>query len=49
MELNAELDLGLSILYSCNNFAQNVSFSGKLGNLPEILFGQNGSVWYVNL
>ena len=49
MELNAELDLGLSILYSCTNFAHNVSFSEKLGNFPEILFSQNGSVWYVDL
>ena len=33
----------------CTNFAHNVSFSGKLENFPEILFGQNGSVWYVDL
>ena len=43
--------VGLSacILCSCSNFAHNVSFSEKLGNFPEILFGQNGSVWYVDL
>ena len=41
--------VGLSILYSCSNFAHNVSFSEKLGNFPEILIGQNGSVWYVDL
>ena len=39
----------LSILYSCSNFAHNVSFSGKLGNFREILFGQNDSVCYVDL
>ena len=33
----------------CPNFAHNVSFSGKLGNFPEIIFSQNGSVWYVDL
>ena len=31
------------------NFAHNVSFSGKLGNFPEFLFSENGSVWYVDL
>ena len=39
----------ISILYSCSNFAHNVSFSDKLGNFTEIRFGQNGSVWYVDL
>ena len=39
----------MSILYSCSNFAHNVSFSGKLGNFAEVIFSQNGSVWYVNL
>ena len=48
MELNVELDLGLSILYFCTNFAHNVRFSGKLGNFPEIIFSQNGSVGYVD-
>ena len=33
----------------CTNFAHNVSFSGKLGNFPEILFSQNGSACYVDL
>ena len=33
----------------CTNFAHNVSFSGKLGNFPEIIFGQNGSVEYVDV
>ena len=49
MELNAELDLGLSILHSCTNFAHNVDFSGKLESCPEIIFSQNGSVWYVEM
>ena len=43
------LDLALSILYSCTNFAHNVSFSEKLGNFLETIFGQNCSVWYVDL
>ena len=33
----------------CRIFANNVSFSGKLGNFPEILFGHNGSDWCVDL
>ena len=38
-----------SILYSCSNSPHNVGCSEKLGNFPEILFGQNDSVWYVDL
>ena len=42
--------VGLSVLYSCSNFAHNVvSFSEKLRNFPENLFGENGSVWYVDV
>ena len=48
MELEAELDLGLSILSSSADFAHNVSFPAKLGNFSEIIFYQNGSVWCVN-
>ena len=33
----------------CPNFAHNVNFHAKLGNFPEILSYQNGSVWSVNL
>ena len=41
--------VGRSILYSCSKFAHNVSFSEKLGSFSEIIFCQNGSVWYVDL
>ena len=41
--------VGLSILYSCSNFAPNVCFSEKRGNFPEILFSQSDSVCYVDL
>ena len=34
---------------SCTDLANNVSFSGKLGNFPEILCYQNGSVGGVDL
>ena len=33
----------------CPNFAHNVSFSGKLRNFPEFLFGRNGRVLCVDL
>ena len=39
----------MSILYSCSNSPHNVGCSEKLRNFPEILSGQNGSVWYVDL
>ena len=42
--------VGLSVLYSCSNFAHNgVSFSEKLRNFPENLFGQNGIVGSVDV
>ena len=49
MELNTELDPGLSILVPDFPPIRSVSFSEKLKNFPEILFGQNGSAWYVDL
>ena len=33
----------------CPNFAHNVNFLGKLGNFPEIIFGDNGSLWCIHL
>ena len=33
----------------CSNSGDNVSFSGKLGNFPEILLSQSDSVWCVDL